>query len=429
MKIVTIIASKAGATLYSDVGERIGISIEHPDYKLMDKAIEVIIEKGSWEYTPSNIKPTEELNKAFKDIEFFKLVKHQGECIDALAKSNKEIVDLLSKYQQEMQSNTELVAVTNNTIIPINNLQKYIDMAVSLGSTQGVECFIKRLAKMINQRNHSVEDVIEFLKKGDLPIADDGTIIAYKVLKITNDPAVFADCHTGRVMQKVGTKVFMKEELVDPNRKTECSCGLHIARRQYIKNFARSGTVCVLCKIAPEDVIAVPEQDPNKVRVKAYHIVAKLSEDEYKLIRNNKPITNIQSGKVRLKRVMDGNHVGIFNTVEITSDLAHSMETTEIIPLKEQKEPKKAKVSTKKVKALDTYISKDIKNQAQIAKTINKAINAESPTKRIRYLLKHCALTKDVAYEIADLKKKSKKSWEYLGADEKDVRMIKQLTQ
>ena len=46
MKIVTIIASKAGATLYSDVGERIGISVEHPDYKLMDKAIEVIIEKG-----------------------------------------------------------------------------------------------------------------------------------------------------------------------------------------------------------------------------------------------------------------------------------------------------------------------------------------------------------------------------------------------
>ncbi|MEL2330844.1 hypothetical protein, partial [Klebsiella pneumoniae] len=86
------------------------------------------------------------------------------------------------------------------------------------------------------------------------PIADDGCIVIYKLL-LKDGPSdhkefSYRDIHSQKVPQSVGTLVCMNESLVDPDRRNECSNGLHVARRQYLGNF--SGNVCVLAKVAPE---------------------------------------------------------------------------------------------------------------------------------------------------------------------------------
>ena len=185
-------------------------------------------------------------------------------------------------------------------------------VAAKLGSAVGVQRFFERVAS--TKRNHSVSDLLTFMQKGELPIADDGTVLVYKRLKSTRNPGVFVDCHSGKVTQRVGSHVFMDEKLVDANRRTECSNGLHVARRDYLTAF--HGDVTVLAKLAPEDVIAVPHADARKLRAKGYHIIAQLSDEDARLVKSNRPMKDT----VLLGNAAAGNHIGIIEIVEITQD-------------------------------------------------------------------------------------------------------------
>ena len=213
------------------------------------------------------------------------------------------------------EEETVVVAVVDGeTVIPdVEKIEPQLKaIAAKLGTALGVTNFFRRLAKV--QRNHSVVDLLKFMEKGELPIADDGTILVYKRLNAhgKGDTRHFTDVHSGQVKQKVGSRVFMAEALVDPNRNNDCSNGLHIARRDYLSAF--SGNVVVLCKLAPEDVISVPIYDARKLRCKGYTIVAELSETDARLVSSNQPMEDT----VLLGNVAAGNHVEILETVEIT---------------------------------------------------------------------------------------------------------------
>lgn len=212
---------------------------------------------------------------------------------------------------------TTVCAMVDGVIIPgIENLERYLQRASSLGSYDGILAFLKRIAAVINDRSHSIEDLLRFLERADLPIADDGSIVIYKILRRkANMPGYYVDCHTGNVIQRVGSHVCMDPKLVDPDRRNECSNGLHVARRAYINNFG--GDVCTVAKLAPEDVIAVPNHDANKMRVCGYHILEELSPDMYQQLKLNKPMTELESGKRMLGRVLAGNHIGKIERVTI----------------------------------------------------------------------------------------------------------------
>lgn len=208
---------------------------------------------------------------------------------------------------------TTVVAVMGDgTVIPgMEQLDLQLrDIAEKLGNPTGIMKFFERLATV--ERRHSVADLLKFMEKGELPIADDGTVLVYKRLKSTQEQGVFVDCHSGRVKQRVGSHVFMQEHLVDPNRHTECSNGLHVARRDYLSSF--SGNVCVLAKLAPEDVIAVPHGDPRKLRAKGYFIIAELSQEDHDNVTRNKKLTDTNL----LGNAVAGNHTPVIETVEIT---------------------------------------------------------------------------------------------------------------
>lgn len=211
------------------------------------------------------------------------------------------------------EETTVLAVLEDNTIIPgceaLVNQAQAVSEGISSGT--GMENFMRR-AGMI-KRGHSVEDLLKFIQKGELPIADDGCVLVYKLLNRTSVEGEFVDCHSGRVKQRVGSRVHMAEHMVDARRSQDCSNGLHVARRDYLRTFG--GDVCVLAKLAPEDVIAVPQYDARKLRAKGYHIIAELSEADRRRVCWDEPMED----QVLLGNCIAGNHVGILEYVEITA--------------------------------------------------------------------------------------------------------------
>lgn len=207
-----------------------------------------------------------------------------------------------------------IIAVVGNKIVPGVEKIKSQFAHASKNGTAAVEAFLSRVAGI--SRKHSVEDLLKFMERGDLPIAEDGSIIIYKLLKTKGtDDSVFYDVHSGNVPQKVGSYVCMDEKMVDHDRHQECSNGLHVARRGYLGSF--SGNIMVLAKVAPEDVIAVPHGDANKMRVCGYHIIMRLPENLKKLLQSNNPMTGEPEGKSLLAAAIAGKHIGRIEEVRI----------------------------------------------------------------------------------------------------------------
>ncbi|WMX17924.1 hypothetical protein PWJ_gp47 [Pseudomonas phage PWJ] len=225
-----------------------------------------------------------------------------------------------------------IIAVTDQgTIVPdAQKLKTQLTAAVqskAKGSTVGIENFLRRAGSVAAKRQHSVQDLMRFIERGDLPIADDGCIVIYKLL-LQGGPGdheefSYRDIHSQKVPQSVGTLVCMNESLVDPDRRNECSNGLHVARRQYLGSF--SGNVCVLAKVAPEDVIAVPSYDANKMRVRAYHILFELPHEAMVALKANRSMTDIKEASRMLGAALAGQHSEPVYHVEITGHRGSSI--------------------------------------------------------------------------------------------------------
>ena len=224
-----------------------------------------------------------------------------------------------------------IVAVMGNTVIPdAHKLESQFKRSNEQENTVGMQNFMKRVAATADKRSHSVQDLMRFMQRGDLPVAEDGCIVIYKVLRkqiLSAHPKfTYVDCHSKKVPQRVGTYVYMDENMVDMNRRNECSNGLHVARRAYINGF--SGDVVTICKVRPEDVIAVPEYDANKMRVCGYHIISELPESDYTLLRANKPIASAQ-GLQLLAEALAGQHSAADTEVKITGHMGSSVVVAE----------------------------------------------------------------------------------------------------
>jgi ribosomal protein L7/L12 len=226
------------------------------------------------------------------------------------------------KFKEELTEDETVVAVTNGgrTIIPeAQHLGNQLKAATTLKDFTGFQKFLERLGTVVNKRRFSVEDLMKFMKHGDLPIADDGSIVIYKRLtksgKDKQGRDIYVDVHSRRVTQRVGSRVFMDESLVDPDRRQDCSNGLHVAALSYLRSF--SGEITIIGKVAPEDVIAVPQYSNNKMRVAGYDILAVLDKDQTSTVNNGGKLSNVKGGAELLNAVLRGKHIKIDQTVQI----------------------------------------------------------------------------------------------------------------
>lgn len=320
-------------------------------------------------------------------------------------------------------SKDTIVAVVGDKVIGgMESIKPHFAQASTLGSTKGVERFLARLATVIDDRGHSVQDLLRFMEKGDLPIAEDGSILIYKVLKWQGKR--YVDCHTGKVSQYIGSYVCMDEALIDRRRTVECSNGLHVARRDYIRGF--SGNVCVLAKVAPEDVIAVPEHEPSKMRVCGYHILFELTPEQHELLRNGKPITELKSGAELLGKALAGHHPDILEEVRITGRMGENVVVTSY---KTKTTVFPDKVPIKPVKALDPEMpeQKDTPiNPKEVAKTVEKLSHREHLSKEFARFqrMKSQVSRKKLAQAMLDYKRQCKKGWAVLGMSPEQVQQL-----
>ena len=195
-------------------------------------------------------------------------------------------------------------------------LRPHIEQALHGSGAHGFKKFMRSLDEMIKKRAYAASELMDHMQHGDLPIADDGCLIGYKVLG-QSEGEYMVDHHTGRVKQRLGSLVYMPESKVDQSRAL-CSTGLHIASRKYIKGFWYGNSRLCLVKIKPKDVVSVPQGEASKMRVSAYHIVGVFGQSDGEKIATGTKIEDLPAAQELLENVVVGNHTPIIETVEVT---------------------------------------------------------------------------------------------------------------
>lgn len=259
------------------------------------------------------------------------VMKH-AEPVSTLSKQSSKVeIDYSDQPIEKVDpEGSTIIAVvetpTGPAIVPnVERLSAHIRQA-DRDSAEGINKFLARLGAVIGtgKRRHSVDDLMGFVRSGDLPIASNGDILIYKRLQRVDNSETFIDVHSKKVTQKLGSLVIMDESLVDPNRHQDCSNGLHVAQRSYLNGF--SGDVLVVARVRPEDVIAVPAYNRNKMRVCAYHIIHVVSEADAKIIINGKDrVENTNFGKHILGALLAGHHPQILEEVRIRGNVGTNL--------------------------------------------------------------------------------------------------------
>lgn len=371
-----------------------------------------------------------------------------GSAIDQILANAQPVSDPAFKdVEEDKESETHtMIAVMEDKVIPnAEGLRNQLANVSITGSSVGLENFMKRIGVVIKDRRHSVEDLMKFMRRGDLPVADDGSIVIYKILRkkeLKDHPGFdYVDCHSGNVPQSVGSYVHMDHSLVDHNRRNECSNGLHVARRQYLGNF--HGDVCVLAKVAPEDVIAVPEYDANKMRVCGYHILFELPAEAFNELKRNREMTKDSLCAALLHKALRGDHVGVLNKVKITENRGGGIEITTLVEGEEQvKEALKAndivdtEAQAKAIPNADQLKADQLPPAEEVdANALAKELAATAAPKGNRA---DQAMALFVAFDDAkdpnlklaagkallDFKKKAKVGWDKLGIDQATVSTV-----
>lgn len=285
------------------------------------------------------------------------------------------------EFHAPMKDDETIVAVHSETgaIIPdAHKLGHQLKAAAKLQDYTGCTKFVERLSAIIESRGHSVEDLMKFIEKGDLPIADDGCIVIYKRLN-SKGQGIYTDVHSGQIKQKVGSYVFMKPGLVDPNRRQDCSNGLHVASLSYLRSF--SGDATVVAKVRPEDVFAVPEYNTNKMRVCGYHILAVLGDAERRLVNDGGSLTKTPAGKALLNDILAGRHVPITQLVEVGGQRGTNVTYTDV-KAEDQVQPELSAAPVEK-DVIDTEgsLEPEVPKAADIQATELKPATEKAPAK------------------------------------------------
>lgn len=145
--------------------------------------------------------------------------------------------------------------------------------------------FLNRV--MLNPLEAAREELYEWLEKGNAPITPDGFFLAFK-----NVRADYTDIHSGTFDNSVGKKPEMKRSDVDPDRRNECSRGLHFCSFGYLPSFsnAGSGGHTMILRIDPADVIAIPnDHNRQKGRTWIYEVIGELPQDKAATYYENRP--------------------------------------------------------------------------------------------------------------------------------------------
>lgn len=136
--------------------------------------------------------------------------------------------------------------------------------------------FIERL--MLNPRRSIVTELYQWLEKAEMPLREDGFIIAYK--KVNED---YTSIWDGKTRNDIGTTVSLSGyNDVDDNRENVCSRGLHFCSWHYLPHYGcDDGSRVVVLAIDPADVVSIPvDYDHSKGRAWRYQVIGEVPREK-----------------------------------------------------------------------------------------------------------------------------------------------------
>ena len=214
-----------------------------------------------------------------------------------------------SKVQVVVQHEGEEVIIPD-----VEKLQKHAIRA-NADNSPAVRNFLRRMATVVKSRLHSAEDLMKFIERSELPLTNDGLIIGYKKVNQGKELGTFVDCHTGNIVQSVGSRVWMTVEDVDPSRYRSCSNGLHVANLGYLNGFGGTHTLIVL--IDPANFIAVPVGENDKCRVCSYDIIGVMTTEGHEMVSSGSFVKRDQTFKSLIQDAVAGRHIQPIEAVEV----------------------------------------------------------------------------------------------------------------
>ena len=138
---------------------------------------------------------------------------------------------------------------------------------------QSLVKFLARLMKNPDKRCR--EALYRFMELENIPINDDGMVVAYKSLRKT-----LKDWYSDTVQHKIGQTVYWgqrKKERKNTHIEYGNPCGtfFHIGTFEYAKGFNAPDNVVCLCEVDPACVKSVPDESScGKIRVTKYRPIA-----------------------------------------------------------------------------------------------------------------------------------------------------------
>lgn len=324
-----------------------------------------------------------------------------------LISSSTTLADILKAMGvvSRQENDGSLTAIVGEDEVQgLDKLVDHIEHSNENGLPESIPNLIGRLGKI--DRKHSVEDLIHFISKSDMPVTKSGLILGYKLLT-RNSYGVY-DTYTKKIEQNVGSLVSTPVGNVDDSRNRECSNGLHVASLKYMSQYA--GNTIVVVAVDPEDVFAVPYQDGNKMRVSKYRIVYELNTAQYnKAIKDDADTADVLGSTLSL--LLDERFPSITETVQVLGSMGTNVVITPVAHVLAKSHEQH---STKKIPSVKKKENKKI-NIGNLSMSVNliKYLDLFKKEKTInRYM------------DLLRLKRKQKKSWEALGVKEDDAVML-----
>lgn len=302
----------------------------------------------------------------------------------------------------------ELSIVHENGNIQVEPLENLIRHAHVTKNSAAITALLNRIASV--DRQHSKEDLVRFIEKSSMPVTNDGRMVAFKRVQKINGNNY--DCHTGTILNNVGCRVEMAIDQVDPDRTRDCSYGLHVASRGYLRSF--TGDTLLLILVNPEDVIAVPEYDPRKVRVCRYDIVHEFTPEQMRHIMSDEKLNDevwqiikpyIEGAKYTINKIVNG--------VDVRNEVI--------------RQAYKPKVETSE----EYFKEVSAKEPEDTVKTV-KAVKEMNNFQRLLDLFEKAESWSDQKSRFADLllfKRKQKKSWIVMGATPEQAKKLQKFAE
>jgi hypothetical protein len=143
---------------------------------------------------------------------------------------------------------------------------------------------------MENPEKESREALFDWLDAAGLIIDQDGDVLGYKSVRPD-----FLDWYTGTMDNSVGATVKEDRSIVDNNRNQGCGRGLHVGTLNYANTFNRdkpNGNKIVIVKVNPKDVVSVPKNETDKMRVCEYKVIDVMRDDARELLKQENYINH-----------------------------------------------------------------------------------------------------------------------------------------